>query len=217
MKFSNETISILKNFAMINPSIQFKPGSIIRTMHPQKSIMAMAKVTEEIEGKAAIYDLSRFLATLTLFDDPEVTFGDDKFIIASDRSKVSYTYAAEDMIVKASDKNIKLPSSDATFKLSWKDLDSVIKAAGVLKLSEICFTVEDDKITVSAVDVKNPTADSYSVVVAEEGAFTPCKVHVKVENLRLIASDYTVTLSSIGLAHFESPKVEYWIALAAAK
>ena len=37
MKFSNETIGVLKNFSMINPGLVFKPGSVIRTMNPQKT------------------------------------------------------------------------------------------------------------------------------------------------------------------------------------
>lgn len=215
MKFSNETISVLKNFSTINPGLVFKPGSVIRTMHPQKTVMASATVSENIEKVARIYDLSRFLATLSLFDDPDVEFTEDKFIISSGRSKVSYTYAAEAMVVAAPDKDIKFPDPEAVVTVKWKDLDSVIKASGVLKLSEVAFVSNGDSISLSAVDSKNPTADSYDVVIAEGTGTKEFRMIIKVENLKLMPNDYEVSLSTKGLAHFKSSKAEYYIALEA--
>lgn len=215
MKFSNETISVLKNFSMINPGLVFKPGSVIRTMHPQKTVMASATVSENIEKSARIYDLSRFLATLSLFDDPDVEFTEDKFIISSGKSKVSYTYAAEAMVVAAPEKEINFPTPEAIVTVKWKDLDSVIKASGVLKLSEVAFISDGSNVSLSAVDSKNPTADSYSVIIAENTGASPFKMIVKVENLKLMPHDYEVSLSAKGLAHFKSSKSEYYIALEA--
>ena len=215
MKFSNETISVLKNFATINPGLVFKPGSVIRTMHPQKTVMASATVSENIEKVARVYDLSRFLATLSLFDDPDVEFTEDKFIISSGKSKVSYTYAAEAMVVSAPDKDIKFPDPEAVVTVKWKELDSVIKAAGVLKLSEVAFISDGSSISLSAVDSKNPTADAYEIVVAEGVSAPEFKMIIKVENLKLMQNDYEVSLSTKGLAHFKSSKAAYYIALEA--
>lgn len=215
MKLSAETISILKNFATINPGLVFKPGTHLRTMHPQKTIMASARIAETIETAARVYDLSRFLATLSLFDDPDIEFKADRFIISSGKSKVSYTYAAEAMIISPPDKDINFPAPDAVVDISWKDLDSVVKAAGVLKLSEIQFASDGSSITLSSVDTKNSTADSYSVVVAEDGDFNPFKMVIKVENIKLMPDDYEVSLSAKGLAAFKSAKAEYFVALEA--
>ena len=214
MKFSNETISVLKNFSMINPGLVFKPGSSIRTMHPQKTVMASATVSENFEKVARVYDLSRFLATLSLFDDPDVEFTEDKFIISSGRSKVSYTYAAEAMVVSPPDKAIQFPTPEAVVSIKWKELDSVIRAAGVLKLAEIAFTSDGSAISLSAVDSKNPTADAYHIVIADADV-EPFRMIIKVENLRLMQNDHEVALSTKGLAHFKSNKAEYFIALEA--
>lgn len=215
MKFSNETISVLKNFSMINPGLVFKPGSVIRTMHPQKTVMASATVSENFEKVARVYDLSRFLATLSLFDDPDVEFTETKFIISSGKSKVSYTYAAEAMVVSPPEKEIKFPNAEAEVSLKWKDIDSVIKAAGVLKLSEIAFVSDGSTISLAAVDSKNSTADAYDVIVAEGVDVPEFRMIIKVENLRLMQNDYQVALSTKGLAHFKSNKAEYYIALEA--
>jgi hypothetical protein len=162
-----------------------------------------------------VYDLSRFLATLSLFDDPDVEFTDSKFIISSGRSTVSYTYAAEAMVVSAPEKDLKFPTPEAVVTVKWKELDSVIKASGVLKLSEIAFTSDGASVSLSAVDSKNPTADSYSVVVAENTNTSTFRMIIKVENLKLMSDDYQVSLSAKGLAHFKSTKAEYYIALEA--
>lgn len=215
MKFSNETIGILKNFASINQGIVFKPGSVIKTMHPQKTIMASARISEEIEGVARVYDLSRFLATLALFDNPNVEFKADKFLISSENSSVTYTYAAEAMVVSPPDKDINFPAADISVQIKWKDLDSVIRAAGVLKLSEIAFRSTGDTLYISAVDSKNSSADMYDVMIANEISTQPFRMLIKVENLKLMPNDYDVSLSSKGLAHFKSNKADYYVALEA--
>ena len=73
MKFSTDTLSVLKNFSTINPSIVFKPGSVVRTISPQKTVMAAATIDETVETQAGVYDLSRFLSTLALFDNPDAS------------------------------------------------------------------------------------------------------------------------------------------------
>lgn len=212
MMFSDETLSILKNFSAINPSLMFKPGNVLRTISPQKTVMAAANIGESIDSPAAVYDLSRFLSTLSLFDNPEVQFSDNKFVIQSGRSRVNYTYASESMIVTPPEKDIAVPDPEATFGVEWTNIQNVIRAAGVLQLGEIAFRSDGSTISLSAVDSKNPTADNYSVDVAEGNGNTFDMI-IKVENLRLMPADYTVSLSSKGMAHFKSDSVQYWIAL----
>jgi hypothetical protein len=48
MKISKELIEVLKNYAVINPSILFKPGNIVSTISPLKTILAIAKIDNEI-------------------------------------------------------------------------------------------------------------------------------------------------------------------------
>jgi hypothetical protein len=47
MNFNNHTISILTNFCMINPSVLFRPGNTIKTISPQKTMVAKAQLDEE--------------------------------------------------------------------------------------------------------------------------------------------------------------------------
>jgi hypothetical protein len=215
MKFSNETLSVLKNFSQINPSVMLKPGQIIRTISPQKTVMAAANVPETFEKQAGVYDVNRFLATLSLFDSPEISFGDNQFNIDSGKSSLKYTYTSENMIVTPPEKDIVVPDPEAQVKLSWSNIDSVIRAAGVLGLPEIAFIGDENGLSIAAVDSKNPTADTYSVAVIDDSGFEPFRMIIKVDNLKLMPVDYDVALSSKGMAHFKSDKVQYWVAVEA--
>ena len=213
MKFSNETIGVLKNFATINPSIVFKPGSVVRTISPQKTVMAAATVSETVDQQAGVYDLSRLLATLSLFENPEVDFGADRFTIKGGKSEVNYTYTSESLIVSPPDKDIVVPDPEATVNVTWADIDSVIRATGVLQLPEVAFSSDGSTIKLSAVDSKTSTADKYEVVVAEGVSTEPFNMIIKTDNLKLMPTDYEVTLSSKGMAHFKSDVAQYWVAI----
>ena len=140
MKFSDQTLSILKNFAEINPGVLFRPGNIIKTMAPSKSLMAVAKVDEDIPTLAALHNLSQFLATLSLFESPDVEFQEKKFVISGGKSKIYYTYASESMIIAPPQKDLQMPAEFAKVSLKWDDIIRVKKAAAVLQVPEIAFT-----------------------------------------------------------------------------
>lgn len=213
MKLSNNTLSVLKNFSQINPSLMFKPGQVIRTISPQKTVMAAATVDETFDKSAGVYDVSRFLATLSLFDDADIDFGDNQFNIAQGSSSLKYTYTAENMIVTPPQKDIQVPDPEAVTTITWSNIESVIRAAGVLGLPEIAFISDGSTLSLAAVDSKNPTADTFSVAVADDAGFEPFRMVIKVDNLKLMPSDYEVALSSKGMAHFKAEKVQYWIAI----
>jgi len=82
MKLSEKTLTVLKSFAAINKSIVLKPGKILRTITPEKTLMATAIIEDEIPAQACIYDLSRFLSIHSLYDNPDIEFHDKHFTIA---------------------------------------------------------------------------------------------------------------------------------------
>lgn len=211
MKFSENTLSVLKNFSGINPSVVFKPGNVIRTISVQKTVMAAAIIDETVETPAAVYDLSRFLATLSLFSNPEVEFMPNKFAISSDRSRVNYTYAAESMIIVPPEKDITVPSPEVNVTVNWDDIQKVIRAASVLQLSEVAFRGDGQSVSLAAIDSKNPTADAFDVAVGDSDDHF--EMIIKVENLKLMPKNYDVSISSKGMAHFKSDKIQYWIAI----
>lgn len=209
MKLSARTLQILKNFATINPSMLFKPGSNLSTITPTKTMQAKAKVSEAFDTEFAIYDLSRFLGVLSLFEDPELEL-DDKFLsIVKDTHKVNYVYADKELIVTAT-KDIKMPACEIEFKLTGANFSAVMKALNVLSLPEVAVIGEGGQIYFAALNTKTPNGDVYRVQVGEtEHSF---KMVFRAENMKLLQDDYDVKISSKGLGYFKSTDVEYWIA-----
>ena len=211
MYFSDETITILKNFSMINQSLVFKAGNTLRTISPQKTVMAVAEIADDIPSDACVYDLSRFLSTYSLYSSPSLEFGDKYFTISQDRRKTKYTYADPSMVIAPPEKEIQTPNFDIEVDVEWEDMQSVIKASSVLQLPEIAFVGEDGKCFLRAIDSGNPTADTYGVELCDtDDKFT---LIIKTENMKVLPKKYRISLSSAGISKFETEGLKYYIAI----
>lgn len=211
MKFTEPTLNVLKNFATINPSVVFKPGKELRTISPQKTVMAVATIPDELPSQACIYDMSRFLSMYSLYESPEVDFQDKYCNIAEGKRKTKYVFADISMVIVPPEKEINIPSEDVKVEVQWNDLQSVIKAAGVLNLPEIAFVGDGGTCFLRAVDSANPTADSYGIELGDtDDVF---QLIIKTENLKLLPQNYNVTLCSKGISKFEGNGIKYFIAI----
>ncbi len=211
MKLDSRTSQILKNFASINPSILFKPGNKLATISAGKTVMARANINQKFNDAFAIYDLSRFLGTVSLFTDPELTVKDKYMEISQGKRKINYTFTEPSLIVTPPDKEINLPNPEVSFKIDTTELNEVLKALSVLSLPEIAVVGDGLRITVQAIDSKNPSGDVYSVDVGETKS--NFRMIIRAENVKLLPGDYSVQISSKGLSHFKSADVEYFIAV----
>lgn len=211
MKIDTNTVNVLKNFAKINPSIVVSEGNVLKTISPNKTIMAKAKVKTDFNIRFAIYNLDRFISIVSTFTDPEFKFGEKSVDISDNNRKTHYVYADESTVLKAPEKDINLPTVDVTFRLTNDELKDVEKAAGILGLPEIVVTGDGKNLFLQASDTKNPTGDIYSIQIG-----TTDKVFravFKVENIKILPGDYDVTISSRGISHFSHEDIEYYIAV----
>jgi len=211
MKFSERTLTILKSFAGINKSILMKEGSVLKTITPEKTLIAIANIPDEIPSEACIYDMSRFLSILSLYEDPDVEFHDKYFIISEGRRRTKYIYADISMIHTPPEKEISIPTADVVVDVKWDDLQSVLKAAGVLQFSEVAFVGDGGKCYLKAIDSTTENADDYDVEIGETG--DTFKIIIKTDNLKLLPQDYRVTLCSKGISEFRGKDVTYFVAI----
>lgn len=211
MKFSERTLTILKNFATINPSIVFKPGKQLRTISPQKTVMAMATIEDEIPSEACVYDMSRFLSTCALFGEPEIQFEGNHFVVSQGKKNTRYYFADKSMVIAPPEKEINIPSKDVEVEVEWADLQSVIKAAGVLQLPEIAFVGDGSTCSLKAIDSNSTTGDTFGIELGETS--DKFQLIIKTENLKLIPQTYKVTLCSKGISKFEGADVTYFVAI----
>ena len=211
MKFSERTLTILKSFSTINKSILMKEGNVLKTVTPEKTMIATATIPDMIPSQACIYDLSRFLSILSLYKDPDVEFHDKYFMIKDGKQRTKYVYADISMIHAAPEKDIQLPYADVVVDVSWEDLQSVIKAAGVLQFQEVAFVGQDGKIYLKAIDGNNANSDDYGIEVGTTS--DEFKIIIKTDNLKLLPQDYKVTLCAKGISEFKSEGVAYFVAI----
>ena len=215
MKLSETTVSILKNFSAINPNIIFKEGNAISTISEAKNIMASATIPESIPREFGIYDLNEFLSTISLIDDPMLEFGQQSINISDGTSNIEYFYSSPELLTTPS-KSVNMPKADVTVALSADLINKIKKAAAVLGHPTLQFSGNNGVISAKIVDLKNPTANKYSVVMDAKNACKEVFSFVTViGNLKMLSGDYTVSLSSKLISHFKnnSAPVEYWIAL----
>lgn len=211
MKFSEQTLTVLKSFSSINKSILMTPGKMLKTITPEKTLIAQAEIPDEIPSDACVYDLSRFLSILSLHDDPDVEFFDKYFVINEGKRRTKYAFADVSMIHTPPDKEISIPSSDVQVNVTWNDLQSVVKAAGVLQFTEIAFIGQDGKVYLKAVDTSSSNADDYGIEIGETA--DEFKIVIKTDNLKLLPQDYQVTLCAKGISEFKGDSATYFVAI----
>lgn len=220
MKLSGKTIQVLKNFSTINPSIMFEKGNVLNTISPQMTIMAKAKIDENIEKDFGIFDLNRFLGVLSLFNDPELKLYENYVKISDNNRSVNFIFADPVTMVVPPKKELKVSDPYASFDLSIDALQSVMKGANILQLPDISIEANGERLFCKAIDKKNPTNNSFEIDIQPETK--KFKVIISCSNLKLLNKDYRVsvmkgTSHAISISHFVSVdnEIEYFIAVSA--
>lgn len=204
MKLTERTVSLLKNFASINPSILIKPGSILQTINPASSVIATATVEESFPKEFAIYDLNQFLSAISMFKDCDIEFGDGFLELKGEGNASIRYWCAEPSLIKSKVSEVKLPSEDVQFHLSETALSKTLKAASILGLPELAFASNGDILSVKAIDSRSPSSNSMDIELAKEEGIHKFNIIFQVDNLKMIVQDYAVTVCAKGITRFHS-------------
>lgn len=214
-KLSTQTLTILKNFSGINKNLLARSGNSLSTVSEAKNILGFATIDETIEQDFGIYDLNEFLSAYALLDDPTLTFDASSVVLESGKSQVRYRFADESILTFPT-KKINMPKADLKVEISAEALNQIRKAASALGHTVASIKKVDDSISLSVVDPKNATANTYSIVLQED-AETNAEFDLQflISSLKVIPGDYTVEISSKLISHWAhvTEPVEYYIAL----
>lgn len=217
MELKESTLSILKNFAGINPNIVIAEGNTLKTITEAKNVLAEATVEESFEKTVGIYDLNEFLGVLNLVDSPKLAFEDDYAIVtdSSGRSKVKYFFSDIEMLTTPS-KSITMPSEDVKFTLDAGTLSKLKRASSTLGHTEVSVKpAGSGVIELSIVDSQNVTSNTFSIEVDGEYTEDNFNFVLNINNMKIIDGDYDVTISSKLISNFvnKGVPIQYWIAL----
>lgn len=213
MKLQAFTSAVLQNFSTINNSMVFQEGNEIRVMPENKTILAEATVPDTFTQLFGIYDVRQLLGAISLAKDPDLVFSEKYLEIKEGNTKVKYFFTDPARIVSPT-KKLSVTSSEVTFSLPQSTIKNIQRTSQILSVEDLLITKRDGELELIVLDKGNPTSHSCSFEV--EGKSTiGFKVYIKIPNLKLMEDDYTVALSSKGVALFtaKSNLVKYYIAI----
>lgn len=216
MKLSELTVEILKNFATLNQSLQFRKGSELATITTGKTILANARVVESFPFDFAIYDLTKLLAKLSLYKDAEIEFEADRVVFKSgDGRRSDYIIYSSPKIITAQipdNKKLACDDPEVEFELSAEDLLWQRKSAGISASPFMIFHGNGKEISIRSTDVKDATSDLSSTVIGKTKK--TFNYVIKIENWKFLDGSYRVKLKK-GMAKFEHTEkpVEYFVAI----
>ena len=216
LKISNETLEILKNFSSINSNILVRPGNTIATISPIKNIMAEAKVSENFDCEFGIWDLNKFLGTISLFKDPEFCF-EEKFVQItsnSNKSSVKYYYS-EPSLLTTINKTIVMPEVVVTCVLTQEHLTEIKKASSVLQVNDIAIRSNGTSVELVALDKNDATTNNFSIDIGDNTDGSDFTFYFKAENLKMLDGSYDVSITEKVVSKFEhqNKDLTYWVAL----
>jgi hypothetical protein len=216
MELTEKTLTVLKNYATINPNVVLNSGNVIKTISEAKNVLSTAEVDVDFPKEVGIYDLSEFLSVLSLVDSPRLTFEENNFLVSdgSGRTRIKYFYSDIDMLTVPT-KDIKMPDCEVSFLLDRDTLSRVKRASSVLGHTEMSLSVVEDVLRLSVIDHNDKTSNVYSIDVEGEYKDPNFNFVFNISNLKMVEGDYRVDISSKLISHFvnETNGIQYWVAL----
>lgn len=221
MKISQDTLNILKNFSTINKGIVIRKNKPLSTVSELENIYAITEIQESFPCDIGIYDLTEFLGTLGLFQSPVLNFGnDDKsnfVVIKEENGNSTVKYRFDDItLITSPTEQYEIPSNEIEFDLSQADIQKILKACGVMGLSNIVIASTEDGVSVIARDPTNKLSNFFELDVLADNGGHKFEFVINSDNLKLISGDYHVTASKEGSVLFQNTtkgSLSYLIAL----
>jgi len=215
MNLSKASVEILKNYATINQGLVVKEGKSLRTISPNKAVMAEATIEEEFDREFGIYDLHKFLGLISMAKDTvSIELGDEYVTVNHALGKIRQRYSPTNLILSPPNKSINITEYAVELDLSEDKLEWIFNVAAILKAPNVVIRGDANGIEIAAMDVKGEIVDDASTFV-DGIATVEFQAVIKVENLKLIPGEYKVKLSDKMVSKFEhaTKKLHYFVAL----
>lgn len=212
MKLSKKTVELLKNFSNINPNLLIKQGNRLATITTHKNVMASVTVAETFPNDFGVYDLNEFLAAVSLFEDPELTFSAASVTMKENNNSIRFG-AADASVLTAPTKEIVFPDSDIDFTINASSLGMIQKTSAILRGGDLLISGDGSKIVATVCDKKNSALNTYNLDLGTTDK--NFNVYLKVENLKMLPGDYTVSISKKKISRFQASSIDlvYYVAV----
>jgi hypothetical protein len=201
MKFSENTLAVLKNFASINSGVVFKSGKVQKSMDANKQILVEATLEDDLPAEFGVYDLNNFLGNITSFGSPDLNFTKDYVAITEGDFTLTYMACQSHLIITPPEKELVLKSVDVKFTLDKSNFGRLLRLANMNSLPHISVVGKDGSLLLKIHDKANDTSNHGASKIGEY-AGADFSATFKTENLKLLPDDYDVELQKGAFAKF---------------
>lgn len=214
MKLSENTLTVLKNFASINSGVVLKPGKTQKTISPEKSILVEATIEDDIPTEFGIYDLNQFLGIFTFLKNPEITFGDNQVVLSDGELKFTFRGCSTNLIIKPPEGQLTLKDITTKFSLANATSQKLIRIATLSSLPNLSVIGKNGDLLLKIHEKANDTSND-GVQKIGDYAGKDFVASFKTENLKLLPDDYNVEIQAGAFAKFVNVNnnLTYFIAL----
>ena len=204
LTLSEQTLSILSNFAKINQNIYIEPGNRLRTYSKEDGIFAGFDTEESFEQSFGIYDLKEFLSLINLHS-PNLEFAEDYVNIKSAKASTRYVNRSAN-VLEYPKTEPKVQNFEILLSLKWDDIKEALQAASILGFEYLSLKCEDETLSLVAEDFETESTNRYEkeLFYGDDGAVGKFNFIISLENIKkLYQGDYLVYLSSRKIAKFK--------------
>jgi hypothetical protein len=187
VNLSKQTLKVLENFATINASIIFKQGNVIKTISNAENILGEYVCEEYFPRDFAIYDLSQFLAGISILDAPTLVFDNDDYVtLKGKNASLKYYFSDPQITLKAApEKEVKFPGTNIEFHMNNDLLKKASALSDKFKLQDISFCSKDSEVYIECVDREMDTSNKCRFDLPNGTSTGDTFLNMKFENLKV--------------------------------
>jgi hypothetical protein len=197
---SKDLENLLKNAGLIHRNLMIKEGAdILRVKSPDNTLMMTAQLSAKMPGDLVIYDVIEFLSVLSLVDNPRMNMSDSNFVCITDESgeiSINYQHADQRMITGYMDKDLVPDEVMVEFTMSNEKMSSAAKASSTLRLPNLAFLGDGEKVKLVALDSKleeGTRGNTFSTTLGTTDK--KFKAVFESEHLKMMPGDYVVKIA----------------------
>jgi len=218
-QFTEKEITVLKNFAGVNPSM-IVDAKGFKVINNSKSVIGFYDFDKEYSFEDfGLYETNEFLTIIGAMGNPEIDVNEKYLTIANGKDKVKYFTTAQNLLPKVPNvaNKFKDIECELQFTISADKLNLILKMAGILKSKYIFFESDKKKIRITAGDELESSGNNFEVVLEEGITANNLKEAVKITlaDFKIIPSEYKVELSTKISKWTSTLGVEYFVGVAA--
>lgn len=215
MKIGTFTLSVLENFAAINPAAWIAEGNVIETVSPTKAIVARVTVDTTFPRNFGLYRVNQLIQTLSMYQDPEITFRETELVVSSGMRSTKLAYGDPTLFKPCTiPSTFKFPTSEIKTSISSVVLNDLHKAVRVLGVEDLVIEGDGASLRIFAKNAEDKGSNYHAIRLGDtDKTFTAVVKHA---NMTLLSEDYEVEIvadKKHPALKFSTNRIEYVVAL----